>query len=229
MKPQDLKSARRRQTWSQQELADRLGLSQSYVAMLENGDRKLAPSLVRKVARLLKLPPTVLPHSLSEKSSTRETAQSLAEQLASLGYPGFAYLRTRLVKRNPDEVLLSALAQPELEARLVEALPWVLLSYPNVDASWLVRQAKVRDLQNRLGFVVSLARQVAENKFPGRVEQLKKLEDVLELSRLAKEDTLCRAALTPAEERWLRENRSQGAKDWNLLTDWRSESLRYDA
>jgi hypothetical protein len=55
---------------------------------------------------------------------------TLATELASLGYPGFAYLKSR-GKKNPAEVLLSALSSNHLEARLVEALPWILLKYPN--------------------------------------------------------------------------------------------------
>src|ERR1700675_1132159 len=62
---------------------------------------------------------------------------------------------------NPAEVLLGALAQDDLEPRLVEALPWLVLRYSTLDWSWVVREAKVRDLQNRLGFVVGLARQLA--------------------------------------------------------------------
>ena len=233
MTPRDFKLERRKRGWSQQELANRLGLSQSYVAMLEQSERKLTPRLVRKLAKVFALPPTVLPHSgLLEKRSGKEVAQRLAEQLASLGYPGFAYLRARQRHRNPDEVLLSALAQPELEARLVEALPWVVVVYSDMDASWLVREAKLRDLQNRVGFVVALARRVAERMepvFPDKVQELRNLEEALEQSRLAKEDTLGKASLTAAEKNWLRNNRPPEAAHWNLLTDWRAENLRYDA
>ena len=230
MRAQEFKQERRKRGWSQQELANRLGVSQSYVAMLENGDRQCTPRLIRKLARLFALPPTALPPSGSWKQrGGRDTVQSLAEQFAALGYPGFAYLHRRRWRRNPAEVLLEALAQPEMEARLVEALPWVLVSYPNMDTSWLVQEAKLRDLQNRLGFVVTLARQVAERKFPDRVQPLGRLEQVLEQSRLAKDDNLCKAAMTQAEERWLRQNRSPEAAHWNLLTDLRAESLRYDA
>ncbi len=229
MTPREFKQERRNRGWSQQELANRLGLSQSYVAMLENRHRQFTPRLVRRLATLYDLPPSVLPLSESlEMRRGQDTAQSLAEQLAGLGYPGFAYLHGRRWKRNPGEVLLRALAQEELEARVVEALPWLLVSYWNMDTSWLVQQAKLRNLQNRLGFVATLARQVAENRFPERVQALGRLEQVLEQSRLAKEDTLCKAAMTPAEAQWLRENRPEEAAYWNLLTDWRAESLRYD-
>src|SRR5204862_2965596 len=45
----------------------------------------------------------------------------------ALGYPGFTHLRPRRwALKNPAEVLLAALAQDDLEPRLVEALPWLL-------------------------------------------------------------------------------------------------------
>jgi len=37
---------------------------------------------------------------------------------------------------------------------------WVLLKYPDLDWVWLLREAKVDDLQNPLGFLVSVARQL---------------------------------------------------------------------
>ena len=61
----------------------------------------------------------------------------------------------------------------------------------------------MRDLQNRLGFVVSLAREVAEREGNGpRLAALRALEATLEKSRLAREDTLGRAALSEAERHW---------------------------
>lgn len=58
---------------------------------------------------------------------------------------------------NPAAVVLEALLQKDLETRLAEALPWVLLTYPDLHWSWLVRHAKLQDAQNRLGFLVALA------------------------------------------------------------------------
>ena len=232
MNPPDLKWARRQRRWSQKEAATRLGLSQPYLAMLETGKRPLSAQLVRRVVRVYGLPPTALPLPEPPRTPTRAEAQTLAEQLAALGYPGFAYLRRRCWKKNPAAVLLTALAQSDLEARLTEALPWLLLRYWDLNATWLVEQAKRRDLQNRLGFLVSLARQVARRVDPlnqSRNQALAELEESLERSRLAREDTLCQASLTEPERRWLKENRPEEAARWNLLTDWRPEALRYAA
>jgi len=174
------------------------------------------------------LSPTVLPHS-QLASRPAVNADTLVNDLAALGYPGFAHLRSSKQKpRNPSDVLLVALAQHDLEARLVEALPWLVLKYWNVDHEWLVREAKQRNLQNRLGFVVHLARRLAERTHdePRRLA-LDALEAELDRSRLVQEDTLCKASLREPERRWLEANRSDEAKHWNLVTDWTASHLRY--
>lgn len=177
--------------------------------------------------RVFGLPPTVLPPSPPENQWSAET---LALQLAALEYPGFAYMRSHGSKRNPSEVLVGALSNDQLEARVVEALPWLLLRYSNTNWAWLVEQAKLRDLQNRLGFVASLARQMSEKAHPpdeGRTRSLSELERTLEKSRLAKEDTLGKPPRSATEREWVLANRTEEAKYWNLLTDWRPEHFQY--
>lgn len=220
-----LRAARHAQGWTQVRAAARLGVSQPYLAMLEAGQRPLTPAVARRAMRVYGLPPTVLPPGVAAGA----TAETLAQDLAALGYPGFAHLARRGgAAKHPGAVLLTALAQPELDARVVEALPWLLLRYWNLDQAWLAREAKLRDLQNRLGFVVSLAREVAEREGdPRRLAALRVLEATLDRSRLARDDTLGRAALPEAERRWLGTHRSAAARHWNLLTDWTAEALRY--
>lgn len=231
MRPQDLRSGRLKKGWSQKLAAQRLGLSQPYLAMLENGQRRLSPRLARRARRFYGLPPTVLPPSGALQTELGpEASQVLAAELAALGYTGFAYLRHRRWQKNPAEVLLTALSQQDLEARVVEALPWLLINFAHMNKDWLVQQAKLLDLQNRLGFVVTLARETAERMQPrddSRAWSLRDLETTLERSRLAREDTLCKSSLQPVERQWLRENRPGEAQRWSLLTDWRVESLPY--
>lgn len=96
------------------------------------------------------------------------------------------------------------------------------------DWQWLARAAKVNDLQNKLGFVTNVARRLGETL--GRNDTAKLLRDqeaALERSRLAREDTLCHDSLTQAERRWLRSNRSDEARHWNLLTDLSPEHLSH--
>ena len=227
MSANELRSARAGKGLTQAKAAERLGVSQAYVAMLENGTRPLTRKLALRVTRLYGLPPTAVPPPESLPKS--RGAADLAHDLAALGYPGFAYMQPRhSTPKNPCGVLLAAVAQDDLEARLVEALPWLLARYSTCDRAWLVRTAKAHDLQNRLGFVASLARQLVERAGDtGKTRELSQLETELEHSRLAREDTLCKASLRDAERRWLAENRPEDAKRWNLLTDWTADGLRY--
>jgi transcriptional regulator with XRE-family HTH domain len=222
----ELRTARAGKGLTQAQAADRLGVSQAYVAMLENGKRPLTRELARRVTRLYGLAATAVPpaESLAESKGPTE----LAQDLAALGYPGFAYMRPRRwAPKNPGEVLLAALAQEDLEARLVEALPWLVRSF-TLDREWLVHTAKVHDLQNRLGFVVTLARRLVERAGDeNKTQALRQIEADLERSRLARQDTLCRASLSKPEQRWLAETRPEDAKRWNLLTDWTADALRY--
>lgn len=227
----DLRTGREQRGWTQAHTAELLGVSQPYLALLESGRRRVPTSLAHMAARVLNLPPTALPLRLHGAPSPVED-DHLARQLAALDYPGFAYLRAGW-KRNPAEVLVSALAQPNLEPRLTEALPWLLLRYAaQLDREWLVQQVRLYGLSNRLGYVVHLAMRVLESR--GNVDSpayraLAALENELKASRLAEEDTLCQSALSPAEREWLREARPAEARYWNLLTDWRPEHLQYAA
>src|SRR3972149_634794 len=125
MKGRDLRAARLGKRWSQVRAAARLGVSQPYLAMLERGQRPLTPKLALRVAQLYDLAPMAVPRSRREFPA-RVDAATLAKDLAGLGYPGLAYLRARAWRpKNPGEVLLTALAQDDLEPRLVEALPWL--------------------------------------------------------------------------------------------------------
>jgi len=230
MTTHDLRQGRLHKGLNQTQAAHRLGVSQPYLAMLERGRRRLTPKLAWKVRRVYGLSPAVLPHS-TLPPRPRAEAGALVSDLGSLGYPGFAYSRHRGRKlKNPGDVLLTALAQADLESRLVEALPWLLLKYADMDRRWLVQEAKARDLQNRLGFVVSLARQLAERAGDqSKTQTLKALEEELESSRLLREDTLCKASVPEPERRWLEEHRPEVARHWKVLTDWTPDKLRYAA
>jgi transcriptional regulator with XRE-family HTH domain len=197
MKPTDLRKARLAQNWSQTEVAARLGVSQAYVNMLERGKRKVTRKLMRRLVEVYWLSPEVLP--ISDAFDEHADTQSLIASLARLGYPGFVYLGTKGALKNPAEVLLSALAQDTLDPRAAEALPWVNLHFWRMDCTWLVAQARRLNLQNRLGFVVSIARQLSERDGENdeRTRVLRELEARLDESRLAKVDFFYRPARTP--------------------------------
>jgi len=227
MNAEQLKAERVRRGLSQKEVARRLGVSQPYVGMLERGKRPVTAALARKLTSVCRLSPAFLPPA---SAGPRQTgALRLAEDLASLGYPGYAYLRRRAARKNPGAVLLAALAENDLEPRLVEALPWLLLEYWDMDFSWLVTQAKTLDLQNRLGFVASLARRVSETgQNRTRTRKLSELEATLDRSRLVREDDFMRPPRNDEERRWMMQNRPEEARHWNLVTDLRPEHLGYN-
>lgn len=214
----ELKQARLSRGHTQQEAAARLGVSQAYLSMLESGKRKPSTELARKLMRLCEVPATVLPVTDVPK---RATADYFAGELAALGYPGFAHLRGSR-KMNPAQFLLMALEQNNLEARVAEGLPWVVSHYSKMNWDWLTTQAWTKRLQNRLGFVVTLAHRASGNA------ALETPERTLADSKLAKVEPFCRE-LNEAEHRWLQEHSSEEAQQWNLLSDLRPDQLRYVA
>jgi transcriptional regulator with XRE-family HTH domain len=229
MNGQELREARLRAGWTQQQSAGMLGVTQAYLSMVEHGHRVLPAILARKAVEILHASPTALP--LREDGvGAPSDSDKLRSELAGLGYPGFAHVRGR-VRRNPAEVLLNALNKRDVDTRVVEGLPWLAFTYADLDWDWAVQNAKLHDLQNRLGFVITLAcglgasESSSQSTDDRRSRRLKEYAAVLDRSRLAKEDTLCHDSLTEAERKWLRVNRSAEAAHWNLLTDMKAENL----
>ena len=100
--------------------------------------------------------------------------------------------------------------------------------HADLNWSWLVSEAKQHDLQNRLGFVVTLARVLANRHHDtDAAATLTAVEVQLERARLVREDTLGRGSMTSAERRWLRRQRPPSARHWNLLTSLVPEHLSY--
>jgi len=196
MSPAQLKLGRKPAGLTQRQAAARLGVSQAYLALLEGGRRRITDKLARKLVRLYRLPPTALPMEQLSMGAACDS-EVVARNLAGLGYPGFSFLRpARQV--NPASVLVAALSSSDLEVRVVEALPWLVLKFPQMDWEWLLKEARQREMQNRLGFVVALARRLA-----------------------ARRQAEC------ADRCWLREMRPPEARHWNLLTDLTAEGLPY--
>lgn len=227
MTGKEFKLARKERGWSQCDLATRLGVSQTYVAFLEHGKRPFPPQLARRAVTLLRMSPSALP--LSHRASTDT---ELTRQLSALGYPGYAHVPPAR-RRNPAEVLLAALREDNLDARVAEALPWLLLQYgamSEASKKWLVEQARLRNLTNRLGFTVTLAKQVAERKgetTSDAYQALVQLEQELLRSRLVGPDTFCQSQLSQRQREWMETARPEAARQWNLLTNWKPEDLQY--
>lgn len=220
-----LKAGREEANLTQQEAASRLGLTQAYLSMLERGRRPVTTELAAQAIKVFHLPPTALPLGVDQSSTLDESA--FKAELGALGYPGFSYLRGKS-HYNPARLLFLALDQDDLDRRVVEAIPWLAYTYPELDWEWLTRNAKLNDRQNRLGFVVDLAEEVAEKAGEASLRKsLSQNKALIERSRLAKEDTLSHESMTQAERKWLRRNRPPKARHWNLLTDLDVRHLAY--
>ena len=226
MTPALLSSARRVRGWTQKRAARQLGMTQAYLSMLERGRRIPPPELVMRLAEVYSLSAAALPLPGGEWQPPASGDREIAGELTRLGYSGLGS-RRRGSAKNPAAVLLTALSQADLERRLVQALPWLFLRYPEMDTAWLLDRAKRLDLQNRLGFIVSLARELREARGEAVPQNLAALEAALERSRLARFGTLCQASMSEEEGRYLYENRSDTARRWNLLTDLRAEAPSY--
>jgi transcriptional regulator with XRE-family HTH domain len=227
MQYEQLKAGRLKAGLTQKQAADRLGVSQPYLSQLEKGERPVTTELALSTAALYRLPATALPLPETLAEDTKPDDALLARQLSGLGYPGFAHLRAR--KANPAAVVLAALLQTDLDTRLAEALPWVLMTYPDLDWPWLIRHAKLQDVQNRLGFLVAVAKGLAADRPESHsaFNHLCVAEQQLERARLARQDTLCRESMPNAERLWLQSNRSSLARHWNLLTGLTVDQFSY--
>ncbi len=166
---------------------------------------------------------------MTKKDQAR--SRTLRDALGALGYPGFVNLFTEIeaeFNHDPAIVLMAALSCNHLDERVVEALPWLVLRYPDMDWQWMVREARRRNAQNRLGFVVGLALRVAASS-DGNMEKLARLSSVEEELfeyRLEKEDAQWQR-VAPGQRESLRESRSNEAKQWRLLTELTDQDLAY--
>lgn len=169
--------------------------------------------------------------SRGEKDSFEVTDaenDELAANLAAIGYEKFSHVEKSARVKSAAEILIAALARNDLDARTVEALPWLILQIVETDWSEVVEVATAKELQNRLGFATSLARAVAERTGAKDVAALlKRREESLAASRLLREDVFCNDSLTETEKRWIRRNRTAEARFWRVLSDLKAEHLNY--
>src|SRR5687767_4854128 len=152
----ELRVYRGHQMLSQAQLAEALGVTQAYVSQLENGARKVSKKLAAKLAalpRLKHLPATIFPEDLEGLDAFD---RDLAADLGALGYPAFAAPESK-PPRNPAAVIISILKRPQVAPAIMAAIPWVLIRFTDINTTWLVEQARLNNLQNRLGFLADMA------------------------------------------------------------------------
>lgn len=218
----ELTRVRRLAGLSQQAAAARLGLSQPYYSQIEGGARSLPSGIAARIVREFGATPSILPLPPLTGTLPAVAADRLTSALAALGYPPFVHFRKFAEPMNPALVLVGGLVHSDLDVRIVESLPWVLMEFVDLDMFWLAAQCRLQNLQNRLGYLVSLLRPSREN-----MPHLSALLFELERSRLAGEGTLCRDSMPPAERAWVRKHRSSVARHWALLTTLTREQLPY--
>ena len=220
MNGEQLLKARLAHNWEQKDAAAKLKVSQPYLSLLEAGKRPVTERVTRRAASVFNLPPTVLPLKLTSDSPKSKSEGFLVLQLAALGYPKFSHLRQNIKKENPILVLTAALEREDLDSRLVEALPWLVYNFADMNWSVVVDAARLADAQNRLGFLINLAFENANRSNSLEKKQLfKNLLSKLEKSRLFEEDSFRRRSMTETEKAWLKKNRTRAARVWRVLTN----------
>jgi transcriptional regulator with XRE-family HTH domain len=197
---------RKRNGLTQVSAASLLGVSQPYLSLLEKGARPLTTELRNRM-------------KTSAGKDPRGSSDDLFRaQLSALGYEAFAHVAKVRTRTRPDNLLMTVLAKPDADARVVEALPWLVATFERLfDFGSMVRQAKLQNLQNRLGFVL----QAAAIDTPDGLMAVRELER----ARLLQEDTLCWNSMPAATREWMRANRTPLAEHWNVLTRLRTEDV----
>ena len=221
MTGQALLAARKQCGLSQMSAAALVGLSQPMLSQMEQGNRKVSTKVALWAVNAFHAEPTCLP-----LTAERHKDAQLAADLGSLEYPGFAYLSGQ--PRNPAELLFDALDRRDLDSRVAEGLPWLPLRYPRLDWIWLNREMKLRNRQNRLGFVVALSLVMANRLSNADVaDSLSPVLTELEDARLAKADTLCQESWPPARREFVHRVRPPLAAHWNLDTRFSEADLAH--
>ena len=135
-----------------------------------------------------------------------------AAQFSRLGYPGFTHVAAARRRPQAEALLLAVLGQADVDARMMEAMPWLVRQFSEeMNFAWLVRQAKLRNLQNRLGFVLAMSGVGAVS------EKAREALAELERSRLLEESTLGWDSMPEATRVWMRGNRTEVAAFWNVV------------
>jgi hypothetical protein len=156
--------------------------------------------------------------------------RALKDALGGLGYPGFLSLFSEIEAEeghDPAVVLMAALVCDHLDEQVLEALPWLVLRYENLDWPWLLAEARRRAVQNRLGFVVSIALRAAAGSLGmERLTRLAAIEEELFACRLSRQETRW-LRVAPAKRQALSARRSEEAAQWGVLSSLRPDELRF--
>jgi hypothetical protein len=173
---------------------------------MESGRRQLTQRLRRQLGR-------------SGESEPLD-AEWFRAQLAAHGYPGFGHLERRERRVELSRLLLWGLSAGDMDARVCQGLIYLARTCATrIRWDWLMAQAKLRNLQNRLGFLVDLA------IHPGEPGGLARVRDELANARLLAESTFCWDSMPAAVRKWMQDNRPEKAAYWNVLSRFTTEEV----
>jgi transcriptional regulator with XRE-family HTH domain len=208
---------------TQVEAAREVGVRQPFVCAVEKGSRPVTTALRNWLYSVC--PESVTAVSPCGREETR-SSELLKEDLGGLGYPGFAYLAVKPKKVDPLEVVLNALKTEDLDQRVTDALPWVLVHRSDLDYRRLTDEIRLCNLQNRLGFLLEVTVEATKKlHFNDAAVRLEPWLAWLRESRLYKEDTLCKKSLTEVERRRLQRRRPKAARFWRIYADLNSKEV----
>ena len=212
------KRARKQAGLTQQRAAAKLRVCQSYLSMVENGQRALSPELARRMVHVYKLSPVSFPPSAARWDPKTVDPEQLAADLAGLGYPGFAYLRKRRSTRNPGETLAYRPGSRPFGVAPLRGSP-VAGAQALGDGHGMARKGgqAPRSAESPRCRSFGLARNAGSRASlpnPQRDAALEQLESTLKRSLLAREEGLGAAnlAIHETEEKWLKEHRPKEAR-----------------
>ena len=155
-------------------------------------------------------------------------APYLTESLAKLGYPGLAYVRTRLTRKNPAEVLLTALIRQLRESR--GGSPSMVAFAVLAEGIYLVIGPSEKTQSPESFGVCCQSCETGVRERSSKRSQNPSASRTRSKTRrkpLGQRRFFLQATRTPGEREWLLQNRPEEARHWNLLADLRPEHLQY--
>lgn len=203
----------------QKGVAERMGVSQSVISKIEAGTREPTATELWKLAILYKKP---LSYFFAEE---KIRPLFITEEIVvwHIDHYGYKLLVSRKVNAAKFQISLEetilAVLQWFSSPRLLESLP-ILLCFNDVDADELYESAVKEGLQNKLGFIVSIAMECVKGMSKNdNIQELSRLRKKLEWMKLAREESFNEHIdeMSEATLDYLRKTRDPLASKWNLL------------
>jgi len=147
----------------------------------------------------------------------------LTQWVTRLGYPGF--VTTPAFVPDPERLATKTLQRAfkvrTLHPRLVEALTWVAMEFWALDWESVTRTALAAGTQNRLGYLLDLAREEAAHQNRAVASaRLAAVQRGLEASRSDQEDEFFEAFGSELERQFVLARRPPAAAFWRMCTDY---------